>query len=291
MLRTTRRLAVSVGAVCLLGLAPAAAWAGHAAKPSNGQGKVDPDRVQQGQCTRFSGGGFTANADLTITDDGRLVTHTQAGDKGRFQVRVCFATDARIGRHELQASGKADTGGPRDVTASVQVTAGSGGSGGGGYPPPTHGRGAVDHSSVHPGDCVHFSGGGFDARAVLSITDDGRQAARDRADKSGDFVVKVCFSSDARIGNHELKASGQGGNGGARDVTAYVRVEGVSQSQGGAAGKNRSGASRGSGARTTAVVHTLPVSNTEIVEVVLGALIAIYLGIRLTRWRNHRLWS
>ena len=93
--------------------------------PSNGEGKASPSRVKQGNCTTFSGDGFQAGTDITITDDDRKVGMTRTDDKGRFSSRICFATDAKVGQHVLRGTGlSAATSGPEyhRVTAVVTVT-------------------------------------------------------------------------------------------------------------------------------------------------------------------------
>jgi hypothetical protein len=95
------------------------------------------------------------------------------------------------------------------------------------YPPPTVGKGRVNKTTVRAGQCVVFSGGGFHPRAILSIRDQGVQVTKMRANKKGDFQVKVCFSTSARLGHHTICARGRGANLAGREVCAVVTVVGA----------------------------------------------------------------
>jgi hypothetical protein len=120
------------------------------------------------------------------------------------------------------------------------------------YPPATYGEGQVDRSVVHPGECVHFSGGGYRKNAQLAVTDNGDPSARGKADGTGNFRIQVCFSTDATLGSHRLEASGTGENGAPRYVTATVTVVGLSESVGSSTsgGEVAGGSAAGAGSGT-----------------------------------------
>jgi hypothetical protein len=146
------------------------------------------------------------------------------------------------------------------------------------YPPPTTGQGQVDRSVVHPGECVHFSGGGFAKGASLVITDNGHRTTTGKANQKGNFRVRVCFSSNATLGRHVLRASGEGYNTAPRVVSAEVRVEGLSES--------RNGQSSGGGVSGRSNEHGiggLPFSGADIVAMVAAAAALIAGGVLLNR--------
>ena len=83
------------------------------------------------------------------------------------------------------------------------------------YPPnPNHGSGHVDRTRVAPGECVQFSGDGFQPKTTIAIADNGASRGTTRADKDGAFSTPVCFGSDTTPGQHTLTARGKGDNKG-----------------------------------------------------------------------------
>ncbi len=127
----------------LVGLGSAPARAADYPLPTHGTGTVDKSIVVAGDCVTFSGSGFTPETALTVTDDERVVRSSLADGLGGFAEKVCFATNATLGRHVLRAAGTGANAAPRDVTATVTVVGLSvrrpdpsavlgGGSGGGG---------------------------------------------------------------------------------------------------------------------------------------------------------------
>ena len=114
------RLLVGVLMLALsLGAAPASA--ADYPLPDRCQGQVDTTHVKAGGCVLFAGGDFKPGADITITDNGRVVAHTTADSQGNFSQQICFGTDATMGRHVLVAHGDGADGAACDATATVTV--------------------------------------------------------------------------------------------------------------------------------------------------------------------------
>ena len=105
------------------------------------------------------------------------------------------------------------------------------------YPPPSDGQGSANPSRVKQGNCTTFSGDGFAASTLITMTDDDRAAGTTSADKKGRFSAPVCFARDARVGQHVLRGWGRSGSTAAdapaeHRVSAVVTVTGVEQSGG-----------------------------------------------------------
>ncbi|MCU1587677.1 MAG: hypothetical protein JWN31_1170, partial [Frankiales bacterium] len=144
--------------VLLIGVASAPARAADYPLPTHGKGKVDRTRVPVGECVIFSGdpGGFQPGATLTIKDDGAVVGTAKADAQGEFSTKVCFATDAHLGRHVLTAEGIGANTAFRDVTATVTVVGASTT-----RPPPggTTGGGTTTTTTTGGGNGGHGTGG------------------------------------------------------------------------------------------------------------------------------------
>ncbi len=118
-----RRAAVAVIAVmaCLFA-APVWAGQGPYPPPSQGSAEVSPSRIAAGECTAFSGSGFALGSTVSIADDGESRGTAPVDADGRFRTQVCFAVDARVGVHDLSASGQRSDDSALTVSASVTVT-------------------------------------------------------------------------------------------------------------------------------------------------------------------------
>lgn len=164
------------------------------------------------------------------------------------------------------------------------------------YPPATYGQGSVDRSVVHPGECVHFSGGGFAGGAALSVTDNNHPSTTGTADRDGRFRVLVCFDTNATLGRHELAARGEGANTAPRTVTAAVTVQGLTETGGSTQGGHVQGGKHAHGAHggshRGAFGGRLPFTGGFLLELLAAALALLVAGLLLTksgrRRRAHR---
>ena len=103
------------------------------------------------------------------------------------------------------------------------------------YPPPATGQGKAAPSRVKQGHCTSFSGDGFATPANIEIYDDNTHYGTTTSDDKGGFASRVCFATDARVGDHVLAARGPNAqtvptDPADREVTANVTVVGVEQS-------------------------------------------------------------
>ena len=168
------------------------------------------------------------------------------------------------------------------------------------YPPHSQGQGEVDRTEVRPGECVTFSGGGFKPLTQVSITDDKRTVETVRSDADGQFTARVCFDTDAKVGEHQLRGTGLAAqssgcdSSGERTVTAKVRVVGATSSGGSTSGghANAGFASRGSpggsavlGDRLSRAPSrgVLPFTGAETALMALAAVGLIAAGVALNR--------
>jgi hypothetical protein len=101
--------------------------------------------------------------------------------------------------------------------------------------PPTAGTLAVSDTSVAPGDPVTVSGDGYAAGTDITITFESEPVVigNVRADAAGAFTTQVRIPADASPGNHTIKATGLGADGGPRVTSAAIFVEGGSAGPGG----------------------------------------------------------
>jgi hypothetical protein len=87
--------------------------------PTVGAGAVDKSVARPGDCVVFSGGGYKPGVVLSVTDNAHKVHTVKTNSKGRFSVRVCFDTNAKLGKHVLCAKGMGANGASRVVCATV----------------------------------------------------------------------------------------------------------------------------------------------------------------------------
>lgn len=87
------------------------------------------------------------------------------------------------------------------------------------YPPRDEGAGQVDDTSIAPGECVTFSGGGFIPGEPVDVTDNDAPVTTVGATPEGSFSAEVC---PRVLGLHILR-----GVGDARAVSATVTVVGA----------------------------------------------------------------
>lgn len=131
------------------------------------------------------------------------------------------------------------------------------------YPPPMDEHAEVSATRVQAGECVIFSGGGFEPGSEVTIYDNDELVGVTRADKNGDFRYEVCFDVDARPGRHTLKAVGLGADGAPLTLTATVFVTGVSQRPGPGTGPGR-GTGTDGGSEGPGVPSATPTSSPEV---------------------------
>lgn len=149
------------------------------------------------------------------------------------------------------------------------------------YPPPATGQGKAAPSRVKQGHCTSFSGDGFATAATLQIYDDSTHYGTTTSDDKGGFSSRVCFATDARVGDHVLAARGPNAQStpadpADREVTANVTVVGVEQSS------NADGVDSNNAASTTPLTSTFSLA-------VLGLLLLPLLsGVLLVLERRHR---
>lgn len=117
------------------------------------------------------------------------------------------------------------------------------------YPPSSEAAGEVTPSRIKAGECATFSGRGFSALVVITVTDNDDAAGTTRTDVNGEFSKELCYGTDAKRGKHVLKGTGDAPDGTTvrssalrtafsvpsasaavrRTVTANLIVTGVSQ--------------------------------------------------------------
>lgn len=119
-MKRLRLLAAAFGVVALL-FPSAVNAAGPYPPPSQGSGRVDPSRIQAGQCAVFSGDGFAPATTVAITDNGVSRGTTITTSSGTFSIRLCYATNAKRGRHNLAGTGMGAGGSTLTVTAFLIV--------------------------------------------------------------------------------------------------------------------------------------------------------------------------
>lgn len=117
-----RALIAAIVAGFLLLFSPLAGAAGPYPPPNDESGEVNDSRVEAGSCVVFSGDGFQAGTEVTITDNGDFVTTSRANSEGEFAEEVCFDASARRGQHTLRGTGLGADGQPLTVSAVVYVT-------------------------------------------------------------------------------------------------------------------------------------------------------------------------
>jgi hypothetical protein len=98
------------------------------------------------------------------------------------------------------------------------------------YPPPSSGSASVNPSRIKPGQCTNFSGDGFAPDTALSIADNDVPKTTTTSDKNGKFKIRMCYSTDASKGEHELSATGTGSQGDPLRVSAILTITGGEQS-------------------------------------------------------------
>lgn len=123
------------------------------------------------------------------------------------------------------------------------------------YPPPADEHAEVDDTRVEAGECVIFSGGGFEPGTEVTIRDNGKVVGTTRADDRGEFRFEVCFEVDAKPGRHTLAVTGLGADGQPLTLTATVFVTGRSERPGPGTGPGRGGGSGGEGAGPAATAE------------------------------------
>jgi hypothetical protein len=95
----------------------------------------------------------------------------------------------------------------------------------------TTGKATVSPTSVRAGDCVTYGGAGYKPGASIVIRDNGKVVKTVQADDKGAFTTRVCFSTSAVPGAHQLCARGTGANDSARTECATVTVLGLDASR------------------------------------------------------------
>lgn len=100
------------------------------------------------------------------------------------------------------------------------------------YPPPSKGTGHVNPSRIKVGECTVFSGDGFAPLSSVAVSDNGSARGSARADSSGAFSIRLCYTTNDTRGRHDLAGSGTGSDLSPLTVTAVLIVEGVRQSPG-----------------------------------------------------------
>jgi hypothetical protein len=115
-----RLMAAAVAGLALLGTGVAQA-AGPYPPPSKGTGRVDPSHIKAGECAVFSGDGFAPSTPVAVSDNGVSRGTTMTSSSGTFSMRLCYATNATKGRHDLAGSGTGADGNPLTVYAVLIV--------------------------------------------------------------------------------------------------------------------------------------------------------------------------
>jgi hypothetical protein len=152
------------------------------------------------------------------------------------------------------------------------------------YPLPTSGQGQVTVSIVQVGHCTTFFGSGFQPGSTVTITDNGIRLGTAKASNNGAYAYTVCYATNAKLGPHTLNATGTGGNGAARTLTAIVHVVGVQLTDSGA-GQGASNSGAGQGASTSdggGEGGLLPFTGSDILSLVLFGAFITALGMVLT---------
>lgn len=116
-----RRHVLAVAVFAVLASGGNAFAAGPYPPPSKGTGTVTPSRIQVGECAVFSGDGFLPLSAVAVADNGAARGTTTARTDGTFSMRLCYATDADRGRHDLTGSGTGADGQPLTVYAMLIV--------------------------------------------------------------------------------------------------------------------------------------------------------------------------
>ena len=147
------------------------------------------------------------------------------------------------------------------------------------YPPPATGQGKASPSRVKQGHCTSFSGDGFATPATIEIYDDSTHYGTTTSDDKGGFSSRVCFDTDARVGDHVLAARGPNAqtvptDPADREVTANVTVVGVEQSSNGVDSSN--------------AASTTPLASPFSLAVLGLLLLPLLSGLLLVLERRHR---
>jgi hypothetical protein len=109
-----------VASTLLLGAGPALA-AGPYPPPSKGTGHVDPSKIKAGECAVFSGDGFFPFKSVAVSDNGEARGSATTDVNGEFSKQLCYASNAKRGRHNLAGSGTGSFGDPLTVYAVLIV--------------------------------------------------------------------------------------------------------------------------------------------------------------------------
>ena len=121
------RLRNTIGTLVLALTLGAALPAAHAQYPPTvGSGRVTRSELKQCQCTQFSGDGFAPGTTVVVVDRGpdgveRTLGTATADERGRFRFKACLGENAAEGTHTLIGRGVNESGGPREVSATVRV--------------------------------------------------------------------------------------------------------------------------------------------------------------------------
>lgn len=150
------------------------------------------------------------------------------------------------------------------------------------YPPPAAGAGKAAPTRVKQGHCTHFSGDGFANNTMITVYDDEKRYGNTSSGDQGEFVSRVCFKADARVGNHVLAARGANGqtlpsDPAQREVTAAVTVVGAEQSA--SADEDVDSANAAS---TTSLTEPFPLAAAGLL------LVPVISGLLLLFERRHR---
>jgi hypothetical protein len=149
------------------------------------------------------------------------------------------------------------------------------------YPPPSKGSGHVEPSRIRVGECAVFSGDGFAPATPVSVTDNGEPRGTTTSRADGTFSIRLCYSSNARRGRHDLVGTGAGAGGGTLSVSAVLIVEGVRQTpttvgnNGGAVSGEGVGGGNGTGGGTGVLPFT---GSPELLVVAAAGLVAVFLA-------------
>lgn len=137
------------------------------------------------------------------------------------------------------------------------------------YPPPPKGTGRVDPSRIAVGECATFSGDGFKPRTAVAVSDNGAARGTTTTTDQGTFSMRLCYTSDAQKGRHDLAGSGTGANDSPLTVYAVLTVTGVRQSAGNP--QTQSGGAPSSSSSTTGGA-TSTTTEPEAVQGTTGAM-------------------
>jgi hypothetical protein len=184
-----RLMVAAAAGLALLGTGVATA-AGPYPPPSKGTGRVEPSKIKVGECAVFSGDGFAPFTTVTITDNGDAAGTATTNTNGEFSKQLCYASDAKKGRHNLAGSGTGADGQPLTVTAVLIV---QGVNQSAGNPATQPGGQAASGDSTGGSEAVPVAGG--TSGAAQGPGDPGSPATTVGAENSGTRLLALGLSA------------------------------------------------------------------------------------------------